>query len=45
MVTKAEQQLEYHESASVDLIAALQQIFIKVIAEATGYNFRTVRRT
>jgi hypothetical protein len=44
LVTEAERQLEYHDSAFEDLVAALQQIPTKVIAEATGYNPRTVRR-
>ncbi len=44
LVTEAERQLEYHDSAHEDLIAKLQQIPTKVIAEVTGYNPRTVRR-
>ena len=44
LVTEAERQLEYHESSYEDLIAALQWIPTKLIAEATGYNPRTVRR-
>jgi hypothetical protein len=44
LVTEAERQLEYHDSTLEDLIAKLQQIPTKVIAEATGYNPRTVRR-
>jgi hypothetical protein len=44
LVTQAERQLEYHDSALEDLITALQRIPTRVIAEATGYNPRTVRR-
>ncbi|HEV2128943.1 MAG TPA: hypothetical protein VGR22_10020 [Thermomicrobiales bacterium] len=44
VIAEAERQLEYQDSAFVDLVAALQQIPTKVIAEATGYNPRTVRR-
>jgi hypothetical protein len=44
LLTEAERQLEYHDSAFDDLVAALQQIPTRVIAEATGYNPRTVRR-
>ena len=44
VISEPERQLEYHDSAFEDLTAALQQIPTKVIAEATGYNPRTVRR-
>jgi hypothetical protein len=44
LLTEAERQLEYHDSAFEDLVARLQQIPTKMIAEATGYNPRTVRR-
>ncbi len=44
LVTEAERQLEYHDSAFEDLIAALGTVPTKMIAEATGYNPRTVRR-
>jgi len=44
LLTEAERQLEYHDSAFEDLVAKLQKIPTKVIAEATGYNPRTVRR-
>jgi len=44
LLTEAERELEYHDSAFEDLVAALQKIPPKVIAEATGYNPRTVRR-
>lgn len=44
MITEAERQLEYHGSTFEDLIGALREIPTKVIAEATSYNPRTVRR-
>ncbi len=44
LVTEAERQIEYHDSSFADLVAKLQQIPTKVLAEATGYNPRTVRR-
>ncbi len=44
LVTEAERQLEYHDSSFADLVSALQRIPTKVIAAATGYNPRTVRR-
>ena len=44
MVTEAERQLEYHDSAVEDLVAKLQRIPTKMIADATGYNPRTVSR-
>jgi hypothetical protein len=44
VISEAERQLEYHDSTFEDLIAKLQEIPTKVIAEATGYNPRTVRR-
>lgn len=44
LVTEAERQLKHHDSAFEDLVAALQRISTKVIAEATGHNPRTVRR-
>jgi hypothetical protein len=44
IITERERQLEYHDSTFEDLIATLQQIPTKVIADATGYNPRTVRR-
>jgi hypothetical protein len=44
LVTEAERQLEYHDSSFEDLVAKLQRIPTKVIADATGYNPRTVRR-
>lgn len=44
LVSEAERQLEYHDSAFEDLVAKLREIPTKVIAEATGYNPRTVRR-
>ncbi len=44
LVTEVERQLEYHDSSFTDLIAVLQGIPTRVIAEATGYNPRTVRR-
>lgn len=36
VVSEAERQLEYHDSAFEDLVANLRQIPTKVIAEATG---------
>ncbi len=44
LVTEVEWQLEYYDSAFEDLVAALHQIPTRVIAEATGYYARTVRR-
>lgn len=44
LLTEIEWQVVYRDSAFEDLIAALQKIPTKVIAEATGYNPRTVRR-
>jgi hypothetical protein len=44
VVMEAERQLEYHDSAFEDLIAALQVMPTKAIVEATGYNPGTVRR-
>jgi hypothetical protein len=44
LLTEAERQLEYHDSAFEDLIVDLRQIPTKTIADATGYNPRTVRR-
>ncbi len=44
LVTEAERQLEYHDSAFEDLVAKLREIPTKIIAEATGYNPRTIRR-
>jgi hypothetical protein len=44
LLTEAERQLEYHDSAFDDLVAKLQQIPTKAIAEVTGYKPRTVRR-
>ncbi len=44
LVTEAERQLEYHDSVVEALVAALQGIPTKVIAEGTVYNPHTVRR-
>lgn len=44
LIAEEERQLEYHDSSFENLIATLQEIPTKVIAEATGYNPRTVRR-
>ncbi len=44
LATETERQLEYHDSAFDDLVAALQKLTTKAIAEATGYNPRTVWR-
>ncbi|HEV2073731.1 MAG TPA: hypothetical protein VGR29_08835, partial [Thermomicrobiales bacterium] len=44
VISAAERQLEYHNSEFEDLVAKLQQIPTKVIADTTGYNPRTVRR-
>jgi hypothetical protein len=43
-VDETERQFEYHDSWLEDLAKTLQVIPTKVIAEATGYNERTVRR-
>jgi hypothetical protein len=44
LLNEAERQLEYHDSAFEDLLAKLKKIPTKMIAEAIGYNPRTVRR-
>jgi DNA polymerase III epsilon subunit-like protein len=44
VISEAERQLEYHDSTLEDLIAKLQQIPTKGIADTTGYDPRTVRR-
>jgi hypothetical protein len=43
-VDKSEWQLEYHDSWFENLIVSLRKLPTKVIAEATGYNERTVGR-
>ena len=44
VISKTERQLECHDSDFEDLVDALREIPSKVIAEATGYKPRTVRR-
>jgi hypothetical protein len=44
VIEESERQLEYHDSAFDDMVRALREIPTTVIAEATGYNQRTVRR-
>ncbi len=44
VIDDAERTLEYHDSEFDDLVRKLRTIPTKRIAEATGYNERTVRR-
>ena len=44
LVSEAERQLEYNDSWFEDLVAALRSISTQAIAQATGYDRRTVRR-
>jgi hypothetical protein len=44
VIDESERQLEYHDSEFDDLVRALREIPTKVIAEATVYNDRTLRR-